>query len=174
MSEYIEQAEQFLKDTGTTFEIVYQYTGPYFTGDKDKRDVYRFTLKNAKGEYSGTFGDSRNATEHRAWANDQSGKVPHPRKRNTPKTYTTDEMKERAQWRKYQPSAYDILACLEKYEPDTFDSWAREYGYDSQPLSEYPNVLKIWTACVEEYRGLVRIFTPEQMEQLREIQQCAH
>ena len=136
MSEYTEAAEKFLSDTGTTFNIEFQYTGPYFAGDKDKRDVYRFTLKNARGEYSSTFGDSI---------------------RNT-------ERGERS-----RPSAYDILACLEKYEPDTFESWCRDTGYNDQPLSEYPNVLKIWTACVEQYRGLSRMFSADEMEQLREI-----
>lgn len=141
MSEYTEQAEKFLTDTGTTFTIEYQFTGPYFQGDKDKRDVYRFMLKNAKGEYSSTFGDSIRNTE--------------------------DRVKYAKGYKK--PSAYEILACLEKYEPDTFDNWLLDTGYSGQPVSEYPNVLKMWTSCMEQYRGLRKIFTEEQMEQLREI-----
>ena len=141
MNDYTKQAEDFLQATGTTFTVIYQYTGPYFQGDKEKRDVFRFTLKNAKGEYSSTFGDSIRNTEDRA---------------------------KRAKGYK-KPSAYDILACLEKYEPDTFENWCRECGYDEQPLSEYPKVLKVWTDCVEQFRGLRKIFSEEQMEQLREI-----
>lgn len=136
MSEYTEVAEKFLSDTDTTFSIEFQYTGPYFASDQVKRDVYRFTLKNKRGEYSGTFGDSIHNT-------------------NQP--------------RKHKPTAYDVLACLEKYEPGAFDDWAAEMGYNDQPLSEHPNVLKIWTACVEQYRSLSRMFSADEMEQLREI-----
>lgn len=166
MSEYTEQAEQFLKDTGTTFTIEYQFTGPYFQGDKDKRDVYRFTLKNAKGEYSGTFGDSIRNTEDRATAAKyRVSSTWHPDSK------VEDKIKAAIKRHKAQPkpSAYDILAGLEKYEPDTFNNWANELGYSEQPISEYPNVLKIWTSCVEQYRGLRKIFTEEQMEQLQEI-----
>jgi len=47
-NEYIKRAEQFLADTGTTFKIEYLRTGPYFHGDKGIRDIYRFTLINAR------------------------------------------------------------------------------------------------------------------------------
>ena len=155
-NEYIKQAEDFLKATGTTFEIVYQYTGPHFQGEKDKRDVYRFTLKNAKGEYSSTFGDSINNTEKRAAV--LAGRP-----------FSTVALKDRAKWAKYTPSAYDVLACLEKYPPDTFESWCSDCGYNEQPLSEYPRVMTVYNSCVEQYRALARMFTPEQMEQLQEI-----
>ena len=171
MSEYTDQAEKFLTDTGTTFEIVYQYTGPYFTGDKEKRDVYRFTLKNAKGEYSSTFGNSQNATEARALFKIYGARAP-----ITGGWSSSKDLKEAAKYKAIlrnksylPPSAYDVLACLEKYEPDTFDNWCAECGYNDKPLSEYPNVLKVWTSCVEQYRGIARLFTAEQMEQLREI-----
>lgn len=152
MTNYEQQAADFLAATGTEFSVVFQYTGPYFQGDKEYRDVYRFTLKNAKGEYSGTFGDSINSTKMRAkWA---GGHFTNP---------------ECAKWKKYLPSAYDVLACLEKYQPDTFANWAADCGYNDQPLNEYPAVMAVYTACVEQYKGLARIFTPEQLEAMQEI-----
>lgn len=156
MSEYTEQAEKFLQDTGTTLIIEYQYTGPYFQGDNDKRDVFRFTLKNAKGAYSSTFADSIRNSADRA---------------NCAKGYPIRNTGERAKRAKgyKKPSAYDILACLEKYEPDTFDNWLLDTGYIGQPISDYPKVLKMWMSCVAQYRGLQKIFTDAQMEQLREI-----
>ena len=175
MSEYTEAAEKFLTDTGTTLTIEFQYTGPYFAGDKDKRDVYRFTLKNARGEYSSTFGDSIRNTERRAFAamigqgwaywSKEAARMGFRKEAGS----ETISRKSLAEARNYRPSAYDILACLEKYEPDTFDNWAAEMGYNDRPLSEYPNVLKVWTACVEQYRGLSRMFSADEMEQLREI-----
>lgn len=178
MSEYIKQAEDFLKSTGTEFTIVYQFTGPYFQGDKENRDVYRFTLRNAKGEYSGTFGDSINNTKRRAFMGQfRLGRAMQISCQEERAMRAVDvPLIKSGQFFKLEsynppmPSAYDILACLEKYELDTFEAWTREMGYDEQPLKEYSNVFRIWNACVEQYRGLSRIFTPEQMDQLREIQ----
>lgn len=175
MSEYTEAAEKFLADTGTAFTIEFQYAGPYFGDDKTKRDVYRFTLKNARGEYSSTFGDSIRNTERRAFANaigagaaywsKEAARMGFSKEAGS-ETISRKSLREAAT---YRPTAYDILACLEKYEPDTFDGWAADTGYNDRPLSEYPNVLKIWTACVEQYRGLSRMFSADEMEQLREI-----
>lgn len=136
---YQEQAKKFLRDTNTEFTIEYQCTRPYFSGDKKKRAVYRFCLKNPKGEYCSTFGES----------------LANSKKRGT------------RQFKK--PSAYDILACLEKSPPGTFENFLSDMGYNDQPLSEYPNVLKVWKACVEQYRGISQLFTDEEMEALREI-----
>lgn len=157
MNDYIKQATDFLEATGTEFSIVFQYTGPYFQGDKEFRDVYRFTLKNTRGEYSGTFGDSIANTKKRT--------AP------PPNIFESSEAQLRAAIanKKHVPSAYDVLSCLEKYQPDTFANWASDYGYNDQPLSEYPAVMAIYTACVDQYKGLARIFTPEQMEVLQEI-----
>jgi len=175
MSEYTEAAEKFLTDTGTTFTLEFQYAGPYFDGDKTKRDVYRFTLKNARGEYSSTFGDSIRNTERRAFANAIGAGAAYWSKEAARMGFRkeagreTISRKSLMEARNYRPSAYGILACLEKYEPDTFDNWAADMGYDERPLSEYPTVLKIWTACVEQYRGVSLMFSADEMEQLREI-----
>ena len=160
MNKYEQQANKFLIDTGTTFEIEFQYTGPYFPGGKEYRDVWRFILKNAMGEYSSTFGDSLAATRARA-----------------PLSYLLNPsikkdaaiLAERKKYRNYRPSAYAILACLEKYEPDSFDNWCADTGYNERSLSEYPAVMQTYQACVDQYRGLRRMFTEEQMEQLQDI-----
>lgn len=133
MSEYIKQAEQFLVDTGTRFEIGHQFTGPYFPDDKESRDVYQFTLTNARGMYSSRFGDSLINTRR---------------------------------MRKVKPSAYDVLACLTKYDPGTFENFCADYGYDTDSRKAE----KVYFAVQNEYAALRRIFTPEQLGQLQEIQ----
>ena len=154
MNEYEQQAQDFLKATGTELRIEFSHHGFYFAGDKEKRDVYQFTLKNARGEYTSTFGDSISNTQARD-------------AKNNPQRYWGQKRKP-ATYRK--PSAYDILACLEKYEVDPeFSEWCKEFGYDSRPLQEFPEVFKIHQACAEQYRCVRRLFTEEQMDLLREI-----
>ena len=65
-------------------------------------------------------------------------------------------------------SAYDILACLQRYDVGTFVDFCSAFGYDDKPLSEFPNVLQKWQDCVNEYRALSFMFNDE-MGQLQEI-----
>ena len=60
---------------------------------------------------------------------------------------------------------YDVLACLEKYDHGSFYDFCNEYGYDEDSRKAE----KIYKACIRQYHSLCRIFTPEQMEELREI-----
>ena len=32
---------------------------------------------------------------------------------------------------KIKPSVYDIFACLQKYDPETFEDFCAEFGYDT-------------------------------------------
>jgi hypothetical protein len=66
MSNYKEQALQFLKDTGTTLTIKFKKRDVYFNDDKpnDIRNIYTCTLKNTKGSYTFTFGDSIHNTQN--------------------------------------------------------------------------------------------------------------
>lgn len=68
-----------------------------------------------------------------------------------------------------KPSAYSILACLEKYDVGTIDDFVREFGYEVHKWSDVKRIEDIYNAVVKEYNDLCRIFTPEQMEMLREI-----
>lgn len=69
-----------------------------------------------------------------------------------------------------RPTAYDILACLEKY-PVYGDLWdfANEYGYEITSRDEYNTVNKIYKACSTQYTKLLNLFGDELMEDLQEI-----
>ena len=63
------------------------------------------------------------------------------------------------------PTEYDILSCVEKYSYDSFSDFCSEFGCSTDSISARETFL----ACGEEYAGLRRIFTEEQMEKMREI-----
>lgn len=69
-----------------------------------------------------------------------------------------------------KPSAYDILACLTKYEPssDILD-FASEYGYTIYDREGYNRAKKIFNAVKREYNGVVRLFG-DCLDELREIE----
>ena len=68
-----------------------------------------------------------------------------------------------------EPTAYDILSCLTKQEPDG-DVWdfAKEYGYEINNRESYERVNKTYNAVRREWRGVNRLFG-DVLEQLYEI-----
>lgn len=65
-----------------------------------------------------------------------------------------------------KPTEYDVLACLTKYDPETFENFCSNYGYDMDSRKAE----KTYMAVQEEWTNLCRLFTHEQFEQLQEIQ----
>ena len=65
-----------------------------------------------------------------------------------------------------EPTAYDVLACLTKYDPGTFDNFCGDYGYEIDSRKAF----KIYKAVRREYKNLCLLFSEEQLEQLSEIQ----
>ena len=68
------------------------------------------------------------------------------------------------------PTAYDILACLQKYDVGTMNDFFHEFGYEVHSADDMFCFMNTYNAVVKEYHDLCRIFTKEQMEMLREIQ----
>jgi len=64
------------------------------------------------------------------------------------------------------PTAYDVLACLTKYDPDTFESFCGEYGYDEDSRKAE----RIYEAVKDEYENVAMLWDEQQIEQLAEIQ----
>lgn len=64
-----------------------------------------------------------------------------------------------------EPTAYDILACLTKYDPYSFEDFCAEYGYDVDSRKAYNTYL----AVQKEYNNVQRLFN-DVIEELAEIQ----
>lgn len=64
------------------------------------------------------------------------------------------------------PTAYDILCCLTKGDPGTFEDFCNDYGYDEDSRSAE----RIYNAVVEEWKKVQTLWTEEEIEKLWEIQ----
>ena len=179
-NKYEQQANDFLKKTGAEIKIEYLYHGKHFVDDVRMRDVYKITISRGKRSYTFNFGQSiaksglrlqmgkkvilielpednkhlgqkKNETALRYWIKNRidfdilpSDKITYPE----------------------QPSNYDILACLQKYDVGSFEDFCGEFGYDEDSrMAE-----KTYNAIREEYTNLCTIFTDEEMELMQEIQ----
>lgn len=66
---------------------------------------------------------------------------------------------------KLAPTAYDVLACLTKYEPGSFEDFCANYGYSEDSRKAE----KIYFDVQKEYSNVKRLFH-DVMEELEEIQ----
>jgi len=64
------------------------------------------------------------------------------------------------------PTAYDMITCLTKYDPESFENFCREFGYDEDSRKAE----KTYKAVVKEWDQVNKFFTSDELEMLQEIQ----
>lgn len=64
-----------------------------------------------------------------------------------------------------EPTMYDILTTLTKYDPETFEDFCSEYGYNTDSIK----ALNTYKAVQREFNGVNRLFN-DILEELQEIQ----
>lgn len=65
-----------------------------------------------------------------------------------------------------EPTLYDVLVCLQKYDVGSFEDFCGEFGYDTDSRKAE----KTYNAVCKEYENLCRLFTEEELNLLMEIQ----
>lgn len=64
-----------------------------------------------------------------------------------------------------KPTAYDLLTCIQKYDPGTFANFCGDYGYDTDSRT----AMDVYQAVAEEYQRVARFFSAAELEEAREI-----
>lgn len=168
MNECTKQALDFLKKAKATCTI--EFGGCIMNRDweeKKHRNFYNVTISSPRGSMSFVFWDSIHNTEiskmtHSEYAKKRF-KCQYDYLASTDKAKARKELKEKKAAAK--PTEYDILVCLNKHDPGNFEEFCWEFGYDEDSKTAE----RIYIAVIKEYKQLERIFIPEQMEELREI-----
>lgn len=181
MTDYEKQANDFLQLTETSFSVKYLRSGKYFDEDKEDRDIYEITLKRKTRSYTFTFGQS--IANSGFYYQYKTGKTKFPLdKKYLAKDYFkgksfgllgTIKMKDSAFMPNIdiihypkEPSAYDVLACLQKYEVGTFEDFCNEFGYDT----DSKKAEKTYHAVLNEWQNVAMLYNDKELEQLQEIQ----
>jgi len=63
------------------------------------------------------------------------------------------------------PTAYNVLACLTKYDPVDFNNFCENYGYNIDSR----NAEKAYKAVLKEWQNIKRIFSEEEINKLCDI-----
>ena len=158
--DYEKQAQDFLDKTNTTLDINFSRWDYYFEDDKEKRDIYKVTMKRNNQVYEFEFGQSifRSGT----WILD-------PKIYHVIKTTRDEKEIKTGIWKRKlpkKPTAYDILACLTKHNPGTFKDFCLDFGYDNDSIK----AKKVYDAVVQEYLALSNMFSQEELKEMAEIQ----
>lgn len=161
MNEYEKQAADFLAETNTTFKAEYKRTGLYFPKDKDPRDIYEITLTRGTRSWSFEFGQS--IADSGFYVQIGRSKYPLERKYLDKTSYRSDL--DKIHYPK-PPTAYDVLACLTKYDVGTFENFCSEFGYDEDSRTAE----KIYKAVYEEWLNVQKMWSDTEIEKLQEIQ----
>ncbi len=61
--------------------------------------------------------------------------------------------------------AYDVLACLTKYDPGTFENFCSDFGYDTDSRKAED----VYRAVVKEFHSVQKFFAAEEIPELQEI-----
>ena len=169
MTEYQQKAVDFLKKADASMEIRFLglSNNPNWREPNVYRNTYDFKITTPRGFMTGTFYDSIHDTEISRMTVKDYAKSLYRAEYNVLRPHERNDCRlalKKAQ-EEARPNEYDILACLTKYDPETFEDFCSEFGYDEDSRSAE----QIYLACVKEYKQLTRIFTVAQMEELREI-----
>lgn len=178
-TDYNKQANDFLRKTSATMEINFSHNGKHFVDDKQNRDIYKVTISKGTRSFTFKFGQSIAKSGLRL----QMGKkrilieLPNAAKHLGQKKNETALR----YWIKRhidfdilpidkitypeQPTPYDVLACLQKYDVGNFEDFCCEFGYDTDSR----RAEKTYQAVCQEYDKLCTIFTGDEMELMREI-----
>ena len=175
-TDYNAQAEDFLKKTGAEMIIHFAENGKHFPDDENTRDIYKITLKRGRRSYSFRFGQS---IAHSAKVKDKlNGREFTLNGKSAGSHGYTHLQPEKFPRRKAEfnhefifiegtaPTAYDVLACLTKYDPGTFEDFCGEFGYDTDSRK----AKKTYRAIMDEFMSVSRLFTESEREELAEIQ----
>lgn len=167
--DYEKQANDFLFLVGVNFSAEFVEYGKHFQDDKEERDIYKITLsrngrkfifkfgqsiaksgafivKDILPKFTKVFNDKIAATEYAARITGNRFNVkPNPEHK--------------------APTAYDVLSCLTKSDPRTYDDFCSEYGYEKDSRKAF----KTYKAVKREWKNVERLFSDEEIEQLQEI-----
>lgn len=65
-----------------------------------------------------------------------------------------------------EPTLYDILTCLQKYDVGSFEDFCGEFGYDEDSRTAE----RTYKAVVKEFEAMERLFNSDELEVLSYIQ----
>lgn len=173
MSEYTARAEKFLTDHSLTFRAVYVGEDcPTFCEDAAKGNLLVPGTFPRKNHIHGSHwrltlsGPNRGHFSVDYWDSYRDAKARHDAKGSYGDFIDAKAwQKARKDGQNAKPNAYDLLACITKYDPYDFENFCGDFGYDTDSR----RAETIYQSVVKEWRMVSRFFTAEELAEVQEI-----
>jgi hypothetical protein len=176
VNDYQKQAEDFLKAHDLEFRSVLVGDDcPKFCEDaqagRDMDKVNTFPRKthiHGKHYRCTVSGKDRGHVAYDFWncyADEEYNALGSKRYRNGETPFKFEIGKKPSMSAKKTPTAYDLLACIEKNEPGTFKDFCGDFGYSDDSMKAFD----VYRAVQEEYAKFRRFFTAEEIAEAQEI-----
>ena len=167
MSEYQKQANDFAVKYNLTMQTV--YLGHYARFSDNVTAVFKITLERPnKKPFSFDFSTSTNDSYIYRILGESKWHKGLPPKLDSSKWFTNGRKLAQGQYDisecKTSPTLYDVLACLTKHDPETFEDFCFEYDYDTDSRKAYD----IFMAADKGWHEVKRMFS-DCMDELQEI-----
>lgn len=136
--DYQAQGNDFLKKHNITFKAKFLKNDYHFQEDKDTRDIFRITF---------------------------SRKFPSL----IPAKFSINfgqSIKESTGCGDNKPTAYDVLACIQKYDVGSFENFCGDFGYNGDSR----HAEKIYKGVLKEWEKVSYFFSESEISELQEIQ----
>lgn len=166
--EYEQKADEFMTKTGTTMNVKFLRHGKHFVDDKDDRDVYEITLSRNGRYYVFNFGQSIAHSGKYTYYSSTKGKIVTNDKTQLNKLVGRHVSLGECRINKEQqePNSYDILSCLTKYDPESFQDFCDNFGYDNDSIKHKI----IYDSVVSEWNNVKMLYNEQELEMLRKIE----
>lgn len=153
-SQYEINAENTLKGMGVEFNPVYQgHTFPKWSeGEKEKKDQL------ARATFFCTFSRGKKSLSIQFFESIV----------NSFATYRDFKGRKQMDYNRKiapKPSAYSVLACLTKNDPDTFENFCGDFGYNTDSRKAFDTYLVVQA----EWAKVRKFFTKTEIERIKEI-----
>lgn len=133
-TDFMELTTDFMKKNSVKMTTDFIGHKSHFSGEDEKRNVYKICIKRREKQYTFEFGQSIINSE-----------------------------------KNIAPNAYDILTCLTKSDPGTFEEFCDEYGYDIDSKNiERIYIERIYKNVKKEWKNVNNLFE-DVLEELQEI-----
>lgn len=173
---YKELGDYFCRATGLKIEKQFIGIQKHFEGDKETRPVWSIVFKRGNRQYAFNFGDSVHekneyifklvARRGETYSGTLIGYYLKCFEGGTVADSCSPDgnsffKKRKEKYFPKEPTAYTLLACMTKYEPEsTLEDFCSTFGYDSDSKSAE----KTYNEVCKEFAGIQALFNDEEIE----------
>lgn len=148
LSEYETNARDILASLGATMETKFSRRGrPDWEGppSREEQNAYSVTLSRGGRSHTFEFWTSVADSNRKPRFSGVTGKTTEP-------AYAP-------------PGVYDVLACVQKNDPGSFEEFCADFGMDTDSRK----ALATWEAVHREFAGIRKVFGADGMEAIADI-----